>query len=71
MFPITKPALSFREISDYWSRYSRVPTVFTQRVAPLALVDSVFPAREAPDQPRSARAFSATCFHAARIVEAI
>jgi hypothetical protein len=71
MFPITKAALSFGEIADYWSRYSRVPTVFAQRVAPLALVDCVFPVREAPDEPRSARDFSAACFHSARIAEAI
>jgi hypothetical protein len=70
MFPITKAALSFGEISDYWSRYSRVP-MFAQRVAPLALVDCVFPVHEAPDEPRSARDFSAACFHAARIADSI
>ena len=71
MFPIAKAALSFGEIADYWSRYSRVPTAFAQRVAPLALVDFVFPGREAPDEPGSAGDFSAACFHAARCAEAI
>ena len=71
MFPIAKAALSFGEIADYWSRYSRVPTVFVQRVAPLALLDCVFPVREAPDNPRSAHDFSAACVHAVRIAEAI
>jgi len=71
MFPIAKAALSFGEIADYWSRYSRVPTVFVLRVAPLALLDCVFPVREAPDNPRSAHDFSAACVHAVRIAEAI
>jgi hypothetical protein len=59
MFPIAKPALSFRDISDYWSRYTRVPIVFAQRVAPLALVDYVFLGREARVAPDAARSTAA------------
>ena len=59
MFPNTKPALSFRYISDCWSRYTRAPIVFAQRVAPLALVDCVFLGREAGVAPDAAHCAAA------------